>query len=212
MEDKNIRSAILKLASKNPIYEIHLESLSHELDVPIKRVQENADYLVKGEKLEAICELGNARPLEYEITSDGIAWLDAESAAQSSKGPSVQIHGGIHADQVHVGNRGTQIQHKTVGKGETPRQFFLEIRQWIEQSDLPDNIKAALIEDVNILEYGPLDRMAAAQKTENILNHVPSLREKFKDFVLGVGSSLTATGAWEYGDEILAGIRFFLDI
>ena len=35
----------------------------------------------------------------------------------------------IKADQVYIGNKGTQIQHKIAIEGVTPQQFFAEI--WI---------------------------------------------------------------------------------
>jgi hypothetical protein len=120
--------------------------------------------------------------------------------------------GSVHGDQVHIGDKGTQIQYKTVGEGKTPQQFFSEIRQSIEKSELSHDIKTALISDVNALESGDLNRIAAAQMTDNILNQAPSLREKFEDFVLGVGSSLTATGVWEHGDKIIAGMKFALGL
>ena len=124
----------------------------------------------------------------------------------------VKIEGGVYADQVYIGDKGTQIQNKTVGEGKTPRQFFLELRQLIQQSELSDEIQSRLVADINALESGDLSQVAVPQKIENILKHAPSLREKFENFVLGFGSSLTATGVWEHGDKIIAGIKFALDL
>ena len=118
----------------------------------------------------------------------------------------------IKADQVYIGDKGTQIQRKTVVEGKTLKQFFSELRQSIQQSELSTEIKACLIEDVNALESSDLSQVTVACKTENIIKQVPALKEKLESFVLGVGSSLVATEVWTHGDKIVAGIKFALGL
>ena len=122
------------------------------------------------------------------------------------------VKGDIKADQVYIGNKGTQIQHKTVIENVTPQQFFAEIREFIEKSELSDEVKSVLVKEAKDLESGNLSRVEVAHKAEIIIKQIPSLREKFETFVLGVGSSLVATGMWQHGDKIIAGIKFALGL
>jgi len=184
------------------------QSLSDCCAVPLERLSHDEVFDLMQLVVQNIDEEKDLRAIAVEAQTFVQDKMEQKGIAMKSEIKIDRVNG----DQVYIGDKGTQFQYKTVGEGKTPQQFFSEIRQSIEKCELSNDIKAALIEDTKALESGDLDRMAAAQRTENILKHAPSLREKFKDFVLGVGSSLTATGAWEYSDEILAGIRFILGI
>ena len=136
------------------------------------------------------------------------------SAADEKSG--IIVKGDIKADQVYIGNKGIQTQYKTAIEGVTPQQFFAEIREFIEESELSDEVKNALVKDAKDLESdsesGNLSRVEVAYRTENIVKQIPSLIEKFGNFVSGVGSSLVAAGIWKHGDKIIAGIKFALGL
>lgn len=83
------------------------------------------------------------------------------------------------------------------------QQFWSEVRKLIKERDISDADKIALLAHIDVLENGRLDRLAAANITDEIIKRAPWLRKTFEQLVTSDAGSMLPT-------EILDGIKFAL--
>ncbi|MBC8462389.1 MAG: hypothetical protein H8D67_30835 [Deltaproteobacteria bacterium] len=114
----------------------------------------------------------------------------------------------IKADLVHIGDKGTLIQQKTVGASPDLQQFFTEIRSLIQsQQSIAADEKTALTGQVNALEaaIAKSDGLEVGIKTKELVQHAPFLKRKFEELVTGATGSMLAT-------VIIEGIKLALGL
>ncbi|MBC8232290.1 hypothetical protein H8E77_22315 [bacterium] len=83
------------------------------------------------------------------------------------------------------------------------QQFWSEVRKLIKERDVSDADKIALLAHIDVLENGRLDRLAAANITDEIIKRAPWLRKTFEQLVTSDAGSMLPR-------EILDGIKFAL--
>ena len=132
---------------------------------------------------------------------------EQEREAKMAKENKIRIRD-IKADQVYVGDKGTQIQQKTVGESPDLQQFFTEIRSLIQsQQSIAADEKTALTEQVNALEaaIAKSDGLEVGIKTKELVQRAPFLKRKFGELITGATGSMLATG-------IIEGIKLALGL
>ena len=132
---------------------------------------------------------------------------EQEREAKMAKENKIRIRD-IKADQVYVGDKGTQIQQKTVGESPDLQQFFTEIRSLIQsQQSIAADEKTALTGQVNALEaaIAKSDGLEVGIKTKELVQHAPFLKRKFEELVTGATGSMLAT-------VIIEGIKLALGL
>ena len=137
------------------------------------------------------------------------ATMKDKDTKDDAKSSHIEFHDEVHAEQLYVGDHGTQTQDKTGNTEVIVDEFCDNLIQETKTQELPSELEVEaleLLEELRAtLKQQDSDRMQVANVVSRIAKIAPWAKEKFDKLLTGAAGSMLGTG-------IIQGIKFALGL